>query len=68
MRTYKRYSTRLRFEVGEAIPEVGACWEARTSIGGVRKKVHLLKIRDTFPHPDEPGVILMDAYISTSAC
>lgn len=64
--TYKRYTTRLRFEPGQAIPEAGASWVARTELGGVLVTVRLLEVKKVFEHPNEPGVTLMDARISRS--
>ena len=66
MRTYTRYATRLRFEVGQSIPAVGDAWLAETVFGHRRVKVRLLAIKRTFEHPNESGVTLMDARISRS--
>ncbi|HLZ22450.1 MAG TPA: hypothetical protein VKQ30_10045 [Ktedonobacterales bacterium] len=67
MRTYKRYTTRLYFEPGQRIPQVGDAWIAETALGGRVRKVKLLKIKKQWEHPQMPGVTLMDAYIGTSA-
>ena len=64
--TYRRYNTRLRFEPGQPIPERGASWIAKTELGGVTVKVHLLEVKKVFEHPSQPGVTLMDARISRS--
>lgn len=65
-RTYRRFTTRLRFEPGQPIPQRGAAWYGKTLLGQTPVTVHLLEVKRTFEHPDEPGVTLMDAKISTS--
>lgn len=64
--TYRRYTTRLRFEPGQPIPQAGDSWIARTELGGVRVKVKLLEVKKVFEHSTQPGVMLMDARISRS--
>ena len=64
--TYQRYVTRLRFEPGEGIPQPGDWWDAETVLGGIPKRVRLIRVIRVFEHDKEPGVMLMDAQISTS--
>lgn len=59
----RRYTTRLRFEAGQEIPPEGASWNTRTAIGLAPVRITLLEIKRVFPHPSEPGVMLMDARI-----
>ena len=67
MRTYRRLTTRLRFEPGQHIPVAGDVLVSETLFARQLRKVKILKVKDTFEHPDEPGVMLMDAYVSMSA-
>ena len=57
----KRILTRLRFEPGQRVPDVGATWLTRTELGGRLVRVKLLEVRETSTHPD--GATLVDARV-----
>lgn len=57
----KRIVTRLRFEPGSLIPDVGATWLTTTELGGELVRVKLLEKRGMMKHTD--GATLIDAKV-----
>ena len=57
----RRITTRLRFEPGTRVAQVGDIWRTVTMMGLAPVRVKLLKIKGTLTHED--GATLMDAQV-----